>query len=219
VDAQANHQPNYSRVYKYHALAERRLKFSRSRSARDTSACKLLHSHAQTLTQSKSMIKRVLPLVVVSLLVCSPAFAKTLKVPNDEFPIAAINIPDSWEPEEINNGVACESPDKAVYLAVVAVGSDKGMNAEIDDTFEFLKAHNVQLDKSTKQEDKFKINDFDAEELTFQGKDENGPAAVSIAFVTIKNKVLVFTYWVSTEDEKEHQAEVGKILKSLKPAS
>ena len=47
---------------------------------------------------------------ILSLLVCAsflalPAFAKTLKLPNDEFPVASINIPDAWEPEEINNGV------------------------------------------------------------------------------------------------------------------
>jgi hypothetical protein len=52
--------------------------------------------------------------------------------------------------------------------------------------------------------------------LTFQGKDEDGPAAVSIAFVTIKDKVVVLTYWVSTDKEKSHSDEVGKILRSLK---
>jgi hypothetical protein len=178
-------------------------------------ACELLHPHAE---HRKPMIKHLLTLVVVSLLV-APAFAKTVKLPNDEFPIASIKFPDSWEPEEINNGVAAESPDRAIYLAVVAVGTEKGMNAEIDETFEFLKEHNVQLDQSTKHEGKFKINNFEAEELTFQGKDEDGPTAVSIAFVPIKNKVLVFTYWVSTEDEKKHQEEVASILQSLKPAS
>jgi hypothetical protein len=166
-----------------------------------------------------TMIKSILTLVAVSSLLVAPAFAKTQKLPNDEFAIASINIPNDWEPEEITNGVAAESPDKAVYLAVVAVGNEKGMNAEIDDTFEFLKEHKVQLDKSTKKEGKFKVNDFQAEELTFQGKDEDGPTAVTIAFVPIKDKVLVFTYWVSTEGEEKHQEEVGKILKSLKPAS
>jgi len=87
------------------------------------------------------MIKSILTLVAVSSLVAAPAFAKTLKVPSDEFPIASITMPNDWEPEEINNGVAGESPDKAVYLAAVAVGSEKGMNSELDDTFEFLKEH------------------------------------------------------------------------------
>jgi len=165
------------------------------------------------------MINSILTLAAVLTLVAAPAFAKTLKVPSDEFPIASISIPSDWEPEEINNGVAAQSPDTAVFLAVVAVGTEKGMKAELDDTFEFLKEHKVELDKSTKKEDKFKVNNLEAEEITFQGKDEDGPAAVSIAFVTIKDKLVVLTYWVSTENEEKHQEEVGKILKSLKPAS
>jgi len=165
------------------------------------------------------MIKFILTFAAVLTLVATPAFAKTLKVPSDEFPIASISIPSDWEPEEINNGVAAQSPDTAVFLAVVAVGSEKGMKAELDDTFEFLKEHKVELDKSSKKEDKFKVNNLEAEEISFQGKDEDGPAAVSIAFVTIKDKLVVLTYWVSTEKEEKHQEEVGKILKSLKPTS
>lgn len=162
--------------------------------------------------------KYILGVIALGLAMAAPAFAKTVKLPSDEFPIASINFPNDWEPEEINNGVAGESPDKAVFLSAVAVGSEKGMNAELDDTFAFLKEHNVELNKDSKTEDKFKIGDLEGEELTFQGKDEDGPAAVSIAFVTVKDKVVVLTYWVSTDKEKEHQDEVGKILKSLKPA-
>src|SRR5437868_15340744 len=163
--------------------------------------------------------KHIRGVIAASLLTIAPAFAKTMKVPNEEFAVASIDFPGSWEPEEINNGVAAESPDKAVFLAAVAVGNEKGMNAELEDTFEFLKEHNVQLDEKSKSEDKFKIGDLEAEELTFQAKDEDGPAAVSIAFVPVKDKVVVLTYWVSTDKEKAHQEEVGKIIRSLKPRS
>lgn len=165
------------------------------------------------------MIKSLLSIALVAVAGVVCLDAKTLKVPNDEFAIASINIPDSWEPDEVNNGVSGTSPDGAVYLSVVGVGSDKGMDAEIDDTFEMLKEHNVTLDQSSKKENKFKVNGLDAEEMLFQGKDEDGPASVSITFVPVKNKVLVLTYWVSTDKEEKHSEEVGKIIKSLKPAS
>jgi len=154
----------------------------------------------------------------VLIIAATPAFAKTLKLPNDEFPIASITFPDNWEPEEINNGVAGQSKDSAVYLAAVAVGNEKGMDAEIDDTFEMLKEHKVELDKSSKKENKFKLNDTEVNELIFHGKDEDGPCSISISFVPMKDKVIVLTYWVTTAKEEQHQAEVGKILKSLKPA-
>jgi hypothetical protein len=166
------------------------------------------------------MIKPILTFIAVSsLLVVASAFAKTMKLPNDEFPIASITFPDDWQPEEVDNGVAGQSSDTAVYLAAVAVGNEKGMNAELDDTFEFLKAHKVELDKSTKTESKFKLNGEDVEELIYHGKDEDGPCSVSISFVPIKDKIVVLTYWVTTAKEKEHQAEVGKVLNSLKPLS
>ena len=166
------------------------------------------------------MIKSILTLATVfSLVVVGPAFSKTLKLPNEEFAIASITFPDDWEPEEVTNGVAGQSPDTAVYMAAVAVGTEKGMDSELDDTFTMLEEHKVKLDKDSKKESKFDLNGTEVEELLFEGKDEDGPCAVSIAFVPVKDKIVVFTYWVTTSKEKEHQGEVGKILRSLKPAS
>jgi hypothetical protein len=79
-----------------------------------------------------------------------------------------------------------------------------------------LKEHNVTLDDSSKKEQKFKINGADANELVFQGKDEDGPCVVSIAFVPIKNKVVVLTYWVTTSEAEKNSAAVGKIANSIK---
>lgn len=146
------------------------------------------------------------------------ADAKTIKLPNDDFAFAQISIPDSWDPSEVNNGVEATSPDKAVYISAVGVGSEKGMDAEIEDTFTMLKEHNVELDQSSKKEQKFKINGVEANELIFKGKDEDGPATISITFVPIKNKVVVVTYWVTTSEEEKHSAEVGKIASSIKAA-
>lgn len=163
------------------------------------------------------MTKSIFALIAISCLLSAPAFAKTFKLPNDEFAIASIEFPKDWEPEEINNGVAGQSEDSAVYLAAVAVGNEKGMNAELEDTFDFLKEHKVDLDKDSKKEHKFELNGSEVDELIFHGKDEDGPCSVSISFVPIKDKVVVLTYWVTTEKEEEHGPEVGKILKSLKP--
>lgn len=165
------------------------------------------------------MTKSLLTILAIALLGAVSTDAKTVKVPNDDFAIASIDIPDSWNPETITNGVAGESSDKAVYLAVVAVGSDKGMKADIDDTFEMLKAHNMVIDESSKKENNFKVAGFDATELLYQGKDNDGPAGISIVFIPIKDKMIIMTYWVTTAKEKEHMEEVGKIINSLKATS
>lgn len=164
-------------------------------------------------------MKTLLALITVAFLSTLSAHGKTFKLPNDDFAIASIDMPDSWKPKEVENGVEGQSPDDAVYMSIVAVGSEKGMNAEIDEIFEMIKSHNVELDDSTKKENKFKMGGFDATELLFQGKDEDGPAAISICFVPVKDKLVIVTYWVTTAKEKEHQQEVGKIVNSLKASS
>jgi PsbP-like protein len=165
------------------------------------------------------IMKTLFTLIAIAFLGVLAVDAKTYKLPNDDFAIASIDMPDSWKPKVVDNGIYGQSSDDAVYISVVAVGSEKGMSGEIDDTFEMLKTHNVTLDESSKKENKFKIGSLDATELLFQGKDEDGPAAVSMCFVPIKDKLIIFTYWVTTAKEKEHQQEVGTIVNSLKPAS
>src|SRR3954467_3785584 len=164
-------------------------------------------------------MKTLLTLIAIAFVGAIAADAKTFKLPNDELSIASIDIPDSWKPKEVDKGVEGQSPDDAVYMSIVAVGSEKGMNSEIDDIFEMLKSRNVILDDSTKKENKFKAGGFDATELLFQGKDQDGPTAVSITFVPIKDKMIIVTYWVETAKEKEHQKEVGTIINSLKGSS
>lgn len=166
-----------------------------------------------------TMIKTLLATLVIAFVGIGSAHAKSIKLPSADAAVASITIPDSWEPEETENGVYGNSPDKAVFFSIVAVDGEKNMNSEIEETFAMLKEHKVDLDKESKKENKFKVNGLDAEEMIFQGKDEDGPASVSISFITVKDKLLILTYWVSTEDEKKHQAEVGKILNSLKPTS
>jgi hypothetical protein len=157
-------------------------------------------------------------LCIAALAICS-ADAKTHKLPDADDAVASVDIPDAWEIEEIEGGIGASSPDGAVYFAIVAVGDKKAMDAEIEDTFRMLKEHNVELDDSTKKEGKFKVNGMDAEELTFEGKDEDGPTSISIAFVPMKDKAVVMTYWVTTAKEKANEIAVGKIVNSLKPVS
>jgi hypothetical protein len=164
-------------------------------------------------------MKTLLSLIAIACLGATAVDAKTFKLPNDEFAIASIDIPDSWKPKEVDRGVECQSSDDAVYMSIVAVGSEKGMSAELDETFAMLKERNVVLDDSTKKEQKFKVGSLDATELMFQGKDDDGPTAVSIVFIPIKDKVIDATYWVETAKEKEHQKEVGTIVNSLKASS
>ena len=164
------------------------------------------------------MIKPILAIVTIGLFAVFPADAKTVKLPDADDPVASITFPNNWDVEEMEGGYGADSEDDHVYISAVAVENETDMNAQIDDVFAMLKEHKVQLDESSKKEQKFKVNGLEATELLFQGKDEDGPCGVSIVFVPVKNNLVILTYWVTTAEEEKHQKTVGNIINSLKPA-
>ncbi len=160
-------------------------------------------------------MKMPLLAVVLALFWTQGAFAKEFKLPDDN-PVASINLPDSWKPEAIEKGVQGQTADNAVYLSVETTTSEKEMTAIIDDTFARLKEHKVDLSHTVKSERKFLINGLPADELLYDGKDEDGPTMVSITFVTVGKTTLVLTYWASADSNKKHEPEIEKVLISLK---
>lgn len=169
------------------------------------------------------VIKPITPmkkLLLCTLLACTfaaaSASAGTFKIPNDDFGVASVDIPDSWKPEAIEKGVQANSPDSEIFLSIEAVGSEKGMKATIEESFKMLTDAKVTVDASTKHEQTFKVAGVDATELVYKGKLEGEDQTVSIVFVPIKDKVLVMTYWATASKEKDHSAEIGKIANSIK---
>ena len=157
-------------------------------------------------------------LLFVALLISavpSPAAAKEFRLPQDT-PVAAITLPETWKPELIEKGVQGQTADNSVYLCAETTGSEKEMTTIIDDTFAMLKEHKVDLDHTVKKETKFLINGLPADELLYDGKDQDGPTLVSITFINVGKNALVLTYWASVDGNKKHQSEVEKVLASIK---
>jgi hypothetical protein len=83
-----------------------------------------------------------------SLLLTGLASAGTVNVPEDK-PAISVEIPDSWKPEETDNGIACESPDKVATI-FFEVTSAKGLDALIEENIDWLtKDQGVELDKAS----------------------------------------------------------------------
>jgi hypothetical protein len=89
-----------------------------------------------------------------SLLFTNLASASTVNIPDDK-PTISVFVPDSWEPEETDKGIACESPDKVATL-FIEVTSTKGVDALIDENIDWLtKDQGVRLDKASEQKQSF----------------------------------------------------------------
>jgi hypothetical protein len=162
--------------------------------------------------------KRLPQLLALTLLAAgagSHAWAKDFQIP-EKHPVISVTYPDSWEPEEIDRGVQGQTKDTAVYLAIETSKSEKGMKAIIDESFDLFNEHKLVVNKDSKQVNKFEIAGEAAEELVYTGKDEDGPATISITTMQIGDTVVVVTYWATTESESKYHAAILKIIKSIK---
>jgi len=154
--------------------------------------------------------------LLLALVFLTPSFAKTFKVPDEES-FASITIPDDWQSKEIDKGVESQSADNEVYFAVEATDA-KGIDKSIEEAIDFLKEQGVTIDPKTVKQSEGKVNGMDGVDVTWNGKDKDGDAIISLTIIEAKKgKVLLITYWASPEGTKSHAKELGAILNSVKP--
>jgi hypothetical protein len=175
-----------------------------------TPVLQTIGSHVQNRTMKKLSLAALFALALLT-----PAFAKTFKVP-DEDSFASITIPDDWKSKEIDKGVESQSKDDQVYFAVEASDA-KGLDKTIEDAIDFLKEQGVTIDTKTQKQSEGKINGMDGVDLTWNGKDKEGDAIISLTILAVrKDKALLITYWASPEGTKSHAKELGEIISSVK---
>jgi hypothetical protein len=156
-------------------------------------------------------------LIALLALVFSSTFAaaKTFPVPTDD-PIATVSLPDSWNPEPYEGGVEATSDDGKIYVAIEQVEADDVKSAT-EEGIKFFVKNGVQIDANTMKTKQTKINNLDAFDMTFTGKDKDGAANVSLTLVATNasGKFLLLYYWGSSEGEKANSADLKKISDSI----
>jgi hypothetical protein len=143
------------------------------------------------------------------------ADAKTIKIPEGK-PVISVNVPDSWEPEATDKGIAIESPDKIV-TAFFEVTSPKGVEDLINENVDWLmKDQKVEIDHESKTEKDFKNGDIDWSLISWDGDNEEfGPATVGFMMTKAGNKVLTVTYWITKKGHEKQMPALDKILSSI----
>jgi hypothetical protein len=143
--------------------------------------------------------------------------AKTFKLGDDK-PVATIMIPDSWSPEEIDNGVQGTSKDGETYVAAEVVDA-KNLNAAVDDGLKYFQKNGVKIDPATLEKKEEKISGFDAVALQGKGTDKDGPTHVSLTLVVINGeKIVLLTYWGTATGEESNGSDLNKIASSIAAA-
>ena len=158
--------------------------------------------------------------LLAALLAIIPFFAQaaTLEFPS-EAPIAAVTIPDTWNPKETISGIEATSPDSAIYFSI-DVATDKSMDKVIEDAVNFLTENGVTLDAATQRDSgDVEINGMTFGSIEFDGTDSDGAVEISLGFASpAEGKMLVVTYWGTKATQDAHQTDLVGILTSLKPS-
>lgn len=143
------------------------------------------------------------------------ALAKTFPVPADD-PIATVSIPDSWNPEAYEGGVEATSDDGKIYVAIEQVAADDVKKAT-EEGIKFFAKSGVDIDANSMKTKQIKINNLDAFDMTFTGKDKDGSANISLTLVATNaaGKFLLLYYWGSPDGEKANGADLKAISDSI----
>ena len=148
-------------------------------------------------------------------LAASAANAATFPIPAED-PIATVSIPDSWDPKTYEGGVEATSDDGAIYIAIEQVAAEDVKSAT-EEGLKFFVKSGVEINFDSQKSKDIKINALDAFDMSFTGKDKNGPANISLTLVqtNAKGKFLMLYYWGSSEGEKANARDLKAISDSI----
>jgi len=147
------------------------------------------------------------------------AHAGTHNIPKVE-PLATVTIPDqcTTEPYMEGEGVEANSEDGEVYLAIETTASE-GVEDAIKDAAEYLAGKGVSFDDKSMKQSKRKINEMDAEEVSWDGEDDEGPTKIGVAVVSVTSeKGVLLIYWSSPEGAEKNREAIDKIVTSITKA-
>ena len=156
-------------------------------------------------------------LAFVSAALSLSALAGTYKIPAED-PVTTVTLPDDWKTDEIDDGIEATSSDGEVYLAIEETDGDS-IKASLDEAMKYLKSKGVTVTESSLKQQEGKIGEMDVVDISWDGKDEDGPAKISLTVVAVtKTEGLLLIYWASPEGEKKNMQALGAIAKSIKKA-
>jgi hypothetical protein len=161
-------------------------------------------------------VKTFLLAALVATFIAAPAAAETHKIPGDN-PSATVTVPDDgWSVSPIAKGVEISSDDDEVYMAVEGVPL-KDLVELVGDTVKYLNREGVQVDKSTEKETSGTINGMDMRDIGWSGRDKDGDVIIHLLIVAVSpTDAVLFTYWASPTGDKEHDAAITKIVRSIR---
>ena len=147
-----------------------------------------------------------------------PVTADTFNLPSED-PTVSVEIPKAWNPEELEQGVAGESPDQVVTILFEAT-DEKGVDKLIDENVDWLvDEQKLQIDPKSKATKEFEVGDRTWSRVSWDADSKDwGASVVGFLFTDIGNgNRLTVTYWVTKKDNEKHWGTIEEMLTSVTP--
>lgn len=159
--------------------------------------------------------------LVLSLVIASLAFASTRGEAKsfsigDDRPVATVTIPDSWATEKIEDGIDATSPDEGISISIEAV-EIKDVEEATREGIKYFADQGVTIDPSTQKQRETTMSGKPAIEISWKGKDEDGPTNVGLTFVILSEKdSVLFYFWGDDESIKLNEPALKAIANSIR---
>jgi hypothetical protein len=145
----------------------------------------------------------------------NPSLAGALSI-TDADPVAVVTIPDDWASSKIARGIQIKTPDEEIYVWFELVPP-----GEID---ALQKEHNAYFDKEgvtitgASETMKQEINGRAWSFTELKAKTSDGDSIIRYVAINpnvASGKIIMMTYWASLEGDKEHDAAMSQMIKSI----
>ncbi len=149
---------------------------------------------------------------------CAPAFAEKVEIPTKGKPLV-VEVPDSWDNEEVKRGVELSTEDEEVYLWIEAYDQSQ-FEAVKKEMGEYLDEQGIKVTGEPKMSahgaDKYGVAVLD-----FPATWKGDPTVLRYLIIEPKDAAksrLIVSYWATPAGDKKHDAETQKIIDSFAAA-
>jgi hypothetical protein len=153
--------------------------------------------------------------LAMGLVLSAPAFAEKIEVPTAGKPLV-IDVPDSWDTEEVARGIQLSTEDEEVFLWIEAYAAP-----DFEAVKKELVAYLVEQGIEIKGEPTISTHDAPKHgiaALDFPATWNGGPTILRYLIIEPKNPAksrLIISYWATPEGDKKYDAETQRIIDSF----
>ena len=159
------------------------------------------------------MVLRSIAFILGLFIIAHPALAKNLAFP-EKNPMGTIVFPDTWKLKTIEYGWEAKSPNDDIYFSIEIV-DDKLIGKVATSNDAWMKENKIRLQPNPLVEE-LMLGGLYAKAFKYQATDENGPTVLFQIFVMAGKGAALITIWGSEEEQKTREAELNKIMNSIK---